>query len=124
MPSFATVVLIAAIAAVTWLCWALRQQVRRGGMIVIPMVSFTWLAIVMIVAILLSGFSPLHLLWLLPLSVLLGLWLIMFPLGLHLTMNFLALLAGPIPEPPPTKRSSPHAKKTPRRRPQKRAKKR
>ena len=100
MPSFATWILMVASAGVLWLVWALHQQVRRGGIIVIPMVSFVWLAIVAIVAIVLFGLSPLHLLWLLPLCVVFGWWVIMIPGGLKLTMNFLALIAGPLPTPP------------------------
>ena len=122
MPSFATWILIVASAGVLWLVWALHQQVRRGGIVVIPLVSFTWLAIVIIVIIVLFGLSPLHLLWLLPLSVFFALWVIMMPWGLKLTMNFLALIAGPLPT-PPAKATSRRARKSRRSPSQRRAKK-
>jgi hypothetical protein len=123
MPSFATWILIAASAGVIWLVWALHQQVRRGGIIVIPMASFTWLAIVAIVTIVLFGLSPLHLLWLLPLSVFFALWVIMIPGGLKLTINFLALIAGPLPT-PPAKNTSRQTRKSRRSQSQRGAKKR
>ena len=109
MPSFATLLL---------LCWALGQQVRLGRIVIVPMVAFTWLSLLSLIVIVLFGFSPLHLLWALPLNVLLALGVIMSPLGVNITLNFLALLAGPKPQPPPP------AKKTARTKRKSRAKKR
>jgi hypothetical protein len=51
------------------------------------------LSILVVVAI---GASPLHLLWLFPLSFVLGLGLVLFPLGVELTFACLGLLAGPL----------------------------
>ena len=118
MPSFATLLLIATALGLGWLCWALGQQVRLGRIVIVPMVAFTWLSLLTLIVIVLFGFSPLHLLWALPLNVLLALAVILSPLGVNITLNFLALLAGPKAQPPPT------AKKTSRTKRKSRAKKR
>jgi hypothetical protein len=47
-----------------------------------------------IVAVIALGASPLHLLWWFPLSVVLGVVVLMFPAGVTFTMACLGLLAG------------------------------
>ena len=103
---FANSVLFVAIVIVLGQCWALRQQVRRGGIVTIPMATFTWIAMVVIIGVLVFGFSPLHLLWLFPLSFFLSVGLGISSTILNLTFSFLSLLAGPIAEPEPAVKKS------------------
>lgn len=111
-------VLLLAVLIVVAHVWSLRQAVRQREIIAVPMVTATWLSILAIVVLLLLGFSSLHLLWLLPLIVLLSLPLSASAFINHITFHFLALLAGPQPEPPPM------PKKPSQKRKQRRAKKR
>jgi len=110
-------VLILAVLIVVAHLWSLRQGLRERDFIAVPMATATWLAILAIGALLLFGFSPLHLLWLLPLIAIISLPLGASTLINNITFAFLSLLAGPLPQ--PTTRPK---KKSTRKRKQRRAK--
>jgi hypothetical protein len=95
--------------------WVLSQMVvtrrrLRTGQVVIPALfaaTLVFLLCILVVAAL--GASPLHLLWLFPLSFVLGLALVLFPPGVKLTLVCLGFLAGPPsfnePQPAPRRRT-------------------
>jgi hypothetical protein len=80
--------------------WVLRQfvvtrrRLRTGQIIIPPLFAATLVFLLSILVVLALGASPLHLLWLFLLSFVLGLALVMFPLGVNLTLACLGLLAG------------------------------
>jgi hypothetical protein len=92
-----TLVLVVAIGWVIWILLGIRQLLRSGDIVCPPMFASTVLFAVGIGAVLALDASPLHLLWWFPVTFVLGLVVLMFPTGVYLTMNGLALLAGPKP---------------------------
>ena len=83
--------------AMVWTLWHLvyvRKQLRGGAIVVPPVVAATLVFALCIVVVMLTGVSPLHLVWLFPVSFLVGLVLLIFPLGTKLLRVFLVLLAG------------------------------
>jgi hypothetical protein len=89
-----TVIVVVAIAWVVGLLVAIRHQLRSGGIVVPSMFTSTLLFALGIVAVIVLGASPLHLLWWFPLSFVLGVVVLMFPAGVTFTMACLGLLAG------------------------------
>jgi len=97
-----------AVLAIVWTLWQLvhvRKQLRSGAIVVPPFVTATLVFALCIVVVMLTGVSPLHLVWLFPVSFLVGLVLLVFPLGTKLIILFLVLLVGAVessalPQPP------------------------
>ena len=71
-----------------------RRRVRTGQVIIPPLFAATLVFLLSLLGVLALGASPLHLVWLFPLSFVLGLALVMCPLGVNLTLACLSLLAG------------------------------
>ena len=83
--------------AIVWTLWQLvrvRGQLRSGAIVVPPFVAATLVFALGIIVVIVTGVSPLHLLWWFPCSFIIGLVVLMFPLGTHLLLRFLVLLAG------------------------------
>jgi hypothetical protein len=70
-----------------------RIQVRTGGIVVPLLVASTLVFALFIVVILITGLSPLHLIWLFPISFVFGIVVLVFPVGTRLILGMLALLA-------------------------------
>jgi len=93
------------VLAIVWTLWQLvhvRRQLRRGAMVVPPLVAATLVFALGTIVVIVTGVSPLHLVWGFPCSFIIGLVVLVFPLGTHLLLRFLVLLAGSIEssEPP------------------------
>src|SRR5215510_7289890 len=71
-----------------------RRRLRTGQIVIPPLFAATLVFLLCILVIAALGVSPLHLLWLFPLSFVLGLALVLFPPGVKLTLVCLGLLAG------------------------------
>lgn len=85
------------VLAMVWTLWQLvhvRRQVRSGGIIVPPLVAATLVFALGIIVVIVTGASPLHLVWWFPCSFIIGLVVLVFPLGTQLLIRFLVLLAG------------------------------
>ena len=96
-------------AAVLWVLRQLlvtRRKLRTAQVIIPPLFAATLVFLLGILVVVAIGASPLPLLWLFPLSFVLGLGLVLFPLGVELTLACVALLAGPpsLDEPQPITR--------------------
>ncbi len=89
-----TVVLLAAIAWVILQLRDTRRKLRSGDAVKIPEFAATLVFGLCIVAIVVFGLSALHLLWLLPLSVGVGLLMLLFRAGVNFTMACLGLFAS------------------------------
>ena len=102
-----TVVLLAAIAWVILQLRATRRKLRSGDDVKIPEFAVTLVFGLCIVATLVFGLSALHLLWLFPLSVGIGLFMLFFRAGVNFTMACLGLLVSfkPYQESDPENRS-------------------
>jgi hypothetical protein len=84
-------------AAVLWVLRQLvvtRRRLRTGQVIIPPLFAATLVFLLCILVVIALGVSPLHLVWLFLLSFVLGLALVVFPLGVNLTLACLGLLAG------------------------------
>lgn len=98
--------------AIVWTLWHLvhvRKQLRSGAIVVPPFVAATLVFALCIIVVILTGVSPLHLVWLFPVSFLVGLVLLLFPLGTKLLLLFLGLLVGTVEssaQPQPRRRPS------------------
>ena len=85
------------VLAMVWTLWQfvhVRRQLRRGAMVVPPLVAATLVFALGIIVVIVTGVSPWHLLWWFPCSFIIGLVGLVFPLGTHLLLRFLVLLAG------------------------------
>ena len=85
------------VAAIIWVIAQLlttRRSARRGGIVIPPLFAATLVFILFILIVWITGASPLHLLWLFPLSFVLGIAILFFPAGQMLVMACLGLLAG------------------------------
>ncbi len=85
------------VLAMVWTLWHLmhvRRQLRRGAIVVPPLVAATLIFALGIIVVIVTGVSPLHLVWWFPCSFIIGLVVLVFPLGTHLLLRFLVLLAG------------------------------
>jgi hypothetical protein len=94
------------VLAIVWTLWQLvhvRRQLRSGAIVVPPMVAATLVFALGIIVVSVTGVSPLHLVWWFPCSFVIGLVVLMFPLGTHLLLRFLVLLTGSMASsaPPP-----------------------
>lgn len=68
------------------------RQVRNGAIVVPPLVAANFVFALSIIWVIIFGVSPMHLLWLFPLSFVLGVVLLFFPFGTKLILGFLAML--------------------------------
>jgi hypothetical protein len=87
------------VLAIVWTLWQLvhaQRQVRSGAIVIPPFVAATLVFALCIVVVMLTGVSPLHLVWLFPCSFLVGIAVLLFPFGTHLLLRFLVLLAGSV----------------------------
>jgi hypothetical protein len=91
-------ILVAAIAWVIGQLWATRQKLHRGDVVIPPLFATTLLFALFIIVLLAIGASPLHLLWLFPLSFVAGVILVTIPAGANFTMACLGLLASLKPD--------------------------
>jgi hypothetical protein len=94
MTILGTVVMVAAIIWITVQLLNTRRRLRSGEIVVPPLFAATLVSIVFILVVWVMGASPLHLLWLFPLSFVLGIAVLLFPVGQQLVMACLGLLAG------------------------------
>ena len=89
-----TVILLAAIAWSLSELIATRKKLRSGQAVKIPRFAATLVFILSIILILVFGASAFHLLWLFPLSAVIGATLLFFSVGQQLVMACLGRLAG------------------------------
>lgn len=85
------------VVAIIWVIAQLlttRRRARHGEIVVPPLFAATLVFILFILLVWLMGASPLHLLWLFPLSFVVGIAVLLFPTGQLLVMACLGLLAG------------------------------
>jgi hypothetical protein len=85
------------VLAMVWTLWQLvrvRRQLRSGAIVVPPLVAATLVFALGIIVVIMTGVSPLHLLWWFPCSFVVGFAVLVFPLGTHLLLRFLVLFAG------------------------------
>ncbi|MCG3119562.1 MAG: hypothetical protein ALAOOOJD_01992 [bacterium] len=68
------------------------RQVRSGAVVVPPLVAANFVFALSIVLVIIFGISPLHLLWLFPVSFVFGIVLLFFSFGTKLILGFLAML--------------------------------
>ena len=94
MSMLSTVGMVAAIVWVTVQLLNTRRRLRSGEIVVPPLFAATLVFIVFILVVWAMRASPLHLLWLFPLSFVLGIAVLLFPVGQQLVMACLGLLAG------------------------------
>lgn len=86
-------VLAIAIAGVIWQVFSLRQAVIQDKIVIPFEIPMLFIFVGAIVGVELLQVSPLHLIWLLPVSFLLGLAAILIPFIQDLSLDFLELLA-------------------------------
>ena len=93
MMTINNIILLTAIVLTVGRFFRVWRQVRSGGIVVPPLVAANFMFALSIILIISFGLSPLHLLWLFPLSFILGLVLLIFPFGTKLILGFLNVLA-------------------------------
>lgn len=94
MGILSTVILVVAIVWTMGQVLVTRRKLRHGEIVMPPTFAATLVFSLFIVLILAIGASPLHLLWLFPLSFVVGVALLLFPVAQQLIMAGLGLLAG------------------------------
>ncbi len=94
MAIISAVIMVVAIGWVIVQLLTTRRRLRHGEIVVPPLFAATLVFILFILFVWLLETSPLHLLWLFPLSFVLGIAVLLFPAGQQLVMACLGLLAG------------------------------
>jgi len=94
MALLSTVIMLGAIGWVIAQLLTTRRRLRNGEIVVPPLFAVTLVFLLFILVVWAMGTSPLHLLWLFPLSFVLGIAVLLFPVGQQLVMACLGLLAG------------------------------
>jgi membrane protein CcdC involved in cytochrome C biogenesis len=94
MAILGTVIWVVAIWWVIGQLLATRRRLRNGQIVVPPLFASTLVFILSIFIVAVMGASPFHLLWLFPLSFVLGIALLLFPTLQLIVMACLGLLAG------------------------------
>ena len=92
MELFSKIILALAIVWTIWRIVDIRSKVRKGEIVVPPFVASLLIFALFIVLIITMRASPFHLLWLFPLSLLLGIVILLFPFGRKFIMTFLTIL--------------------------------
>lgn len=88
------VILVAAIAWSVGELIATRRKLRTGQAVKIPRFAATLVFVLFIILVFVLGASAFHLLWLFPVSAVIGATLLFFSAGQQLVMACLGLLAG------------------------------
>ncbi len=86
------VILAIAIVWTIWRIFDIRSKAINGEMIMPPFVASLLIFILFIVSLIIIGSSPFHLFWLFPLSLLLGIVVLLFPFSRKFIMTFLTIL--------------------------------
>jgi hypothetical protein len=94
MAILSTVIVVVAIGWVIAQLLITRRRLRNGEIVVPPLFAATLVFSLFILVVWAMGASSLHLLWLFPLSFVLGIAVRLFPVGQLLVMACLGLLAG------------------------------
>jgi membrane protein CcdC involved in cytochrome C biogenesis len=94
MAILSTVIMVVAIIWVIAQLLTTHRRVRQGEIVVPPLFAATLVFILFILVVWIMGASPLHLVWLSPLSFVLGIAILFFPAGQLRVMACLGLLAG------------------------------
>ena len=94
MTLLSTVIMFVAIGWVIAQLLTTRRRLRNGEIVFPPLLAATLVFLLFILLVWAMGASPLHLLWLFPLSFVLGIAVLLFPVGQQLVMACLGLLAG------------------------------
>ena len=85
-------ILVIAIIWSIWRIFDIRSKALNGKIIIPPFVASLLIFILFTISIIIIGASPFHLLWLFPLSLLLGIVVLFFPFGRKFIMTFLTIL--------------------------------
>jgi hypothetical protein len=94
MAILGAVIMVVAIGWVIAQLLTTRRRLRHGEIVVPPLFAATLVFLLFILVVWAMDASPLHPLWLFPLSFVLGFAVLLFPLGQHLVMACMGLLAG------------------------------
>ena len=94
MAILSTVIIVLAIGWVIVQLLITRTRLHSGETVVLPLFAATLVFLLFILVVWAMGVSSLHLLWLFPLSFVLGVAILLFPAGQQLVMACLGLLAG------------------------------
>ena len=94
MAILGTVIMVLAIGWVIVQLLTTRRRLRSGEIVVPPLFAATLVFVLFMLVVWAMGASPLHLLWLFPLSFVIGIAVLLFPAGQQLVMACLGLLAG------------------------------
>ena len=84
-------ILALSIISVLWQLGRTRRRARNGEIVVPPFLIFS----LFVFGVVIFGVSPLHLLWLFPVSYGIGTVLLFFPVVQKIVMTFLLILANP-----------------------------
>lgn len=85
--------------AVLWtvLClFAIRSKARNGQILILPSVSWTLVFALSILLTVTLRLSPFHLLWMFPVSAVVGIIVLVIPLTAKMVMYMVTLLAWPV----------------------------
>jgi hypothetical protein len=78
---------------IVWLFVRFRKKARNGELIIVPFVSSTLLFALIIPLIIIMDVSTFHLIWLFPVSFVLGVFLLFLPFWIKIVKIFLTVLA-------------------------------
>ena len=85
------------VPAIVWTLWQLvrvRRKLCRGDIVIPPLIAGTLVFALGIIAVIVAGLSPLHLVWWFPFSFMVGLVVLLFPMGTRLLLNQPVTSAG------------------------------
>ena len=88
-------ILALSIISVLWQLVRTRRRARNGEIIVPPFFAGLLIFSLFVLGVVIFGVSPLHLLWLFPVSYGIGTVLLLFPVVQKIVMTFLLVLANP-----------------------------
>lgn len=96
--TLSTLILVASIGLVGVQLWHTRKRLLRGDSVFPPLFASTLVFALAIALILILGLSPLHILWLLPLSAVIGTFILFFPMGVAGVFACMSLLVSIRPD--------------------------
>jgi hypothetical protein len=96
MPLLENILLVIVIVWVALNLASARSNARKGETVFLPAYSSTLVLSIMIVITIASGLSRLHLLWMFPLSFVLGIILLAIPFTATLIIGSVAILSWPL----------------------------